>query len=189
MNGKHSKQPKLVECPMCNYKNSSESMVTKHVEETHPENYKCATCKKSFENQDSLKSHTTNTHKQQAASNIDWGLIVGDSHIKSVQTRRLEKVCRGKRLRNPASTSRKEGSAYTTTKYWPNARFPDSNLEERVPKPLSERKYDYLITLTPSNNIKNTENMEVDEQYKLAEHTALETLAIVEEAIEKSETL
>ena len=54
---------------------------------------------------------------------------------------------------------------------------------------MSERKYDYLITLTPSNNIKNTENMEVDEQYKLAEHTALETLAIVEKAIEKSETL
>ena len=101
-----------------------------------------------------FKRHTTNTHKQQTASNIDWGLIVGNSHIKSVQTRRLEKLCRGKRLRNPASTSRKEGSAYTTTKYWPNARFPDSNLEERVPKLLSERKYDYLITLTPSNNIK-----------------------------------
>ena len=189
MNAKHNKQPKLVECPMCNYKNSSESIVAKHVEETHPEKYECVICKENFENQDSLKSHTTNKHKQKASSKVDWGLIVGDSHMKSVQTRRLEKACRGKRLRNPASSSRKEGSAYTTTKYWPNARFPESNLEDRVPKLLKERKYDYLITLTPSNNIKNIENEDVNEQYKLAEHTAFETLAIVEQAIEKSETL
>ena len=189
MSDKHSKQPKLLKCPMCNYKNSLESKVTKHVEESHPEKYECDICKKSFENQTDLKTHTTVKHKQQAERNVDWGLIVGDSHIKSVQTRRLEKVCRGKRLRNPAKTSQKEGSAYTTTKYWPNARFPESNLEEKVPKLLSERKYDYLITLTPSNNIKNVENMEANEQYKLAEHTALETLAIVEKAIEKSDTL
>ena len=142
-----------------------------------------------LKSQDDLKVHTKDKHKQQAASHVDWGLIVGDSHIKSVQTRRLEKACRGKRLRNPAKTSQKEGSAYTTTKYWPNARFPESNLEERVPKLLSERKYDYMITLTPSNNIKNIENMEANEQYKLAEHTAHETLAIVESAIEKFDTV
>ena len=189
MNARHSKEPKPVKCPMCNYKNNSGSKVTKHVEEQHPEKHECDICKKSFTSEDNLKTHTTDKHKQQTANNVDWGLIVGDSHIKSVNTRRLEKACRGKRLRNPASTKPKEGSAYTTTRYWPNARFPENNLEQTVPKLLSERKYDYLITLTPSNNIKNVEDMESNEQYNMAESTALETLAIVEKALEKSNTL
>ena len=84
----------------------------------------------------------------------DWGLLVGDSHVKYVNSRTVEKKLKGKRLRNPALTKPKEASAYTTTRYWPEAKFPDSNLEDRVPKLLSEREYKYMITLAPSNNIK-----------------------------------
>ena len=119
----------------------------------------------------------------------DWGLLVGDSHVKYVNSRTVEKKLKGKRLRNPALTKPKEASAYTTTRYWPEAKFPDSNLEDRVPKLLSEREYKYMITLAPSNNIKNIENMESVEQYKMAEHTANETLAIVEKALEKTKSL
>jgi hypothetical protein len=46
-----------------------------------------------------------------------------------------------------------------------------------------------MITLAPSNNIKNAEGMENNEQFKMAEETALATLAIVEKALEDSETL
>ena len=46
-----------------------------------------------------------------------------------------------------------------------------------------------MIALAPSNNIKNIENMESGEQYKMAEHTANETLAIVEKALEKTKSL
>ena len=46
-----------------------------------------------------------------------------------------------------------------------------------------------MITLAPSNNFKNFENIEKGEQYKMAEHTARETLAIVEKALEKTNSL
>ena len=182
-------QPEPNKCPLCTFKTTSGSELVKHVEDQHPDKYECSICQESFTTGGDLGKHITHKHKQQSKNTEDWGLIIGDSHIKSVQTRRLEKVCKGKRLRNPASTKPKEGSAYTTTKYWPHARFPDSNLEERLPHLLKERNYDYMITLTPSNNIKNAEDMETNEQYKMAEDTALETLAIVEKAIEKSDTL
>ena len=86
-----------------------------------------------------------------------WGLLVDDSHVKYINSRTVEKKLRCKRLRNPALTKPKEASAYTTTRYWPEAKFPDSNLEERVPKLLSERNYKDMITLAPSNNINNIE--------------------------------
>ena len=185
----HNKESQPVKCPMCNYQNNSVSTLNKHIEERHPEKIECSHCKKDFTSADNLRKHMSDKHKQSSANKVDWGLIIGDSHIKSVQTRRLEKACKGGRLRNPASIKPKTGSAYTTSKYWPNAHFPESNLEERVPKLLSERNYDYMITLTPSNNITNLEGMEYNDQFKMAEETALETLAIVEKALEDSETL
>ena len=46
-----------------------------------------------------------------------------------------------------------------------------------------------MITLAPSNNITNIKYMENHLQNESAEHTALETLAIVEKAIQDSDTL
>ena len=43
--------------------------------------------------------------------------------------------------------------------------------------------------LTPSNNIKNIENLEAEEQKKLAFKTAADTVTIVEKAIANSESL
>ena len=117
------------------------------------------------------------------------GLLVGDSHTKIVSNRHLEKTCKGQRLRYPARTKPSEGSSYTTTKYWPNAKFPESNLEDRVPDLLKEKDYTYMITLAPSNNITNIKDMENHLQNELAEHTALETLLIVEKAIQDSDNL
>ena len=54
---------------------------------------------------------------------------------------------------------------------------------------LREKPYDYMITLTPSNNITNIKDMENNLQYKLAESTATETLEIVEKALNDSDTL
>ena len=96
---------------------------------------------------------------------------------------------KGKRLSNPASSKPSDASAYTTTKYWPNAKFPDSNLEERVPKLLSEKRYANLIVLTPSNNIKNIENMPKKQQDQMAVDTPLETLAVIEKALKDNPSL
>ena len=116
-------------------------------------------------------------------------LIVGDSHTKSLNMRMLENALKDKRLSNPASAKPSEASAYTTTRYWPNAKYPDSNLEERIPKLLSERKYTNLIVLTPSNNIKNIEDLPEDQQNQMAVDTPLETLGVVEKALKDNPTL
>ena len=189
MRAKHIMQPEPVKCPMCNFTDNSGSELVKHVENKHPEKYECELCRQHFTSITELNKHITENHVQQNQKSTETGLLIGDSHIKSVSNRILERACKGQRLRNPARTKPSEGSAYTTTRYWPNAKFPDSNLEERLPKLLREKPYEYMITLTPSNNISNVKEMENQMQYKHAESTALETLALVEKAFKDSDTL
>ena len=128
----------------------------------------------------------TERHSTEATG---WSLLVGDSHVKSVKSRQIEKVMTGNRLRNPAASSPREGSAYTTTSEWPGARYPDSNLAERLPALLKERPYNSLIVLTPSNNITNIEDFDNEEQNELAVKTAIDTVSIVEKALEDSPSL
>ena len=119
----------------------------------------------------------------------DWSLLVGDSHVKTIQFKRIEKALKGERLRNPAFNKPKEGSAFTTSRSWPGAHFPDSNLAERVPALLAERPYGSMIVLTPSNNIKNVEKLDKKRQSQLAVQTALDTVTIVEKALAGSSSL
>ena len=156
----------------------------KHIENLHKEKYNCDNCETDFKSKADLTKHIAVQHPTR-----DWTLLVGDSHVKSVNSRHIERRLKGNRLRNPAASSPREGSAYTTSKNWPGAQFPDSNLAERVPKLLSERPYKNIIVLTPSNNIKNIENLEAEEQKKFAFKTAADTVTIVEKAIANSEYL
>ena len=114
-----------------------------------------------------------------------WTLLVGDSHVKSVNTRAVEKALNQKknRLRNPAFAKPKEGSAYTTTRFSPNAKYPENNLENKLPELLNERPYKNVIVLTPSNNITNIKEMPNEEQNQLAVAVARETLGVVEKAL------
>ena len=54
---------------------------------------------------------------------------------------------------------------------------------------LRKKPYDYVITLTPSNNITHIKDQENNLEYKLAESTATETLTIVEKTLNNSDTL
>ena len=197
INSKHRKEQSLVECPLCSYKNASEPEVTKHVENQHPDTNICKKCDKRFYSEVALKRHMTTEHfqceectqdlatkndlnKHMAEQHVKevtgWSLLIGDSHVKSIKSRQIEKVLKGNLLRNPVASSPREGSAYTTTREWPGARFPDSNLAERVPSLLNERSYKSLIALTPSNNITNIENFDHNEQNELAVKTAHDTV-------------
>ena len=208
--GKHRKETTLIVCPMCDYKSTSEPEVTKHVQDQHKETFSCSKCNKTFENETSLRTHITGDHiqcnqcsqdfttktdhkkhmaEQHAQQTTDWSLLVGDSHIKAIKSRQIEKVLKGNRLRNPAASSPRAGSTYNTSRFWPGARYPDSNLEEKIPALLKERPYKSMIVLTPSNNIKNIESLDRHEQNELAVQTALETVAIVEKALKETPTL
>ena len=131
ISGKHSKVINLVECPLCSYKNESEPEVTRHVQNCHPDTVSCNKCDKQFESEDALKRHKEADHfkcaecKQDFSNKSDhnkhvaerhskevtgWSLLVGDSHVKSIKSRQIEKVLKGNRLRNPAASSPREGS-------------------------------------------------------------------------------
>ena len=116
----------------------------------------------------------------------DLTLLIGDSHVRTVQARRLEGKLSGGRLTVPAAQSPREGSAYTTTRQWPGAYFPDSNLAERLPALLAKQPSKSVIVLTPSNNIKNLEKLDSHEQSELAVQTALDTVSTVEKALAQS---
>ena len=137
-----------------------------------------------FGNKAELKAHGLDKH-----TTSDWVLLVGDSHVKSVKSRQIERKLKGNKLGNPAASSPREASAYTTTRDWPNARFPDSNLTERIPKLLSERAFGSLIVLTPSNNIKNIEHLDWEEQNKLAMKTLIDTVKVIENALQQHDSL
>ena len=199
---KHKKTAQAIDCPFCNYRNNSELTVTKHIEDKHKETISCNKCHMEFSSIPNLKAHKVAIHEPKTGDVIDventesegtaktkWCLLVGDSHTKSVKTRRIERKLLGNRLRNPAQSSPRAGSAYTTTPNWPGALYPDSNLAERVPKLLNERPYNSMIVLTPSNNIKNVEHLDTNKQNELAVKTALETVATVEKALKDSTTL
>ena len=121
----------------------------KHIEDHHQEKHSCENCETDFKSKADLTKHITVKHPLR-----DWALLVGDSHVKSVNSRYIERRLKGNRLRNPAASSPREGSSYTTTRDWPGAQFPDSNLADRVPKLLKERPYKSMVVLTPSNNIR-----------------------------------
>ena len=202
-----------VECPMCSFNNSSETNVRKHIKDKHPETFACNKCSQGFTTKNKLDHHTREahtvasghicmtcekefTHKDELTKHIsdkhtnnDWALLIGDSHVKSIKSRHIEKKLRGNKLRNPAASSPREGSAYTTTCDWPNAHIPDSNLAERVPELLNERSYGSLIVLTPSNNITNIENLDREEQNRLAIKTSTDTVTIIEQALEQHDSL
>ena len=207
---RHNKETSLVECPMCSFTGNSEPEVTKHVQDHHPDVFSCGKCNKIFDSEATLRSRATEEHfhciecnkdfltktdkikhmaEQHTKDKSEWSLLVGDSHVKAINGRQIEKVLKGNRLRNPAKSSPKEGSAYTTTRDWPGALYPDSNLAERVPALLKERQYNSLIVLTPSNNITNIEHSDKEEQNERAIKSALDTVSIVEKALRENPTL
>ena len=137
MTEKHKKVQQAIDCPLCSYKNSSEQTVTKHIEDKHKERHNCDDCNKEFSSFSDLKEHKKAAHQpktnevieiedtnREGTVNTDWCLLVGDSHTKSVKTRQIERKLKGNGLRNPAQSSPKAGSAYTTTRDWPGCFIP-----------------------------------------------------------------
>ena len=101
MNSKHNKGPELIKCPMCNFTNSDSTELIRHVTRRHPEKYECDVCHQQFTCKTELTKHGKAIHEQIPKS-PGLGLLIGDSHTKSVSNRILEKACNGKRLRYPA---------------------------------------------------------------------------------------
>ena len=201
------------QCPMCSYKNKSEANITKHVKEKHPDNqyldrHKCRDCEYEFNGLTELKSHIQNVHiscdkcekrfdtekeleihvldDHVSKEKVKNTLLIGDSHSKYQNPRLIEKAMGGKGLFAPGVTQPRTGRAYCSTRNWPNSRYPENNLSDKIAEQLKLREHSYLIFGAPGNNISNIEDIQnKSELYQLAVKSSENCVVIAEKALQQ----
>ena len=133
-----------------------------------------------------MENHIRNIHRSPQLSSKPLTLLVGDSHLGSVNGREVEKVLgRGSMLVTPGASRPREDRAYCSTPEWPGARYPNNSLQQMVPELLGERKYANMIMLAPTNDITNLKEVQgKEERERLAIESAKNTLRIAEKALE-----
>ena len=201
------------QCPMCSYTTNSEADINKHMEEMHPDNQyldrhkctkcdqelcstselkqhiksthiSCDKCKSEFDTERDLDIHVTDNHVSKAK--FKSTLLLGDSHSKYQNPRRIEKAMGGKGLFTPGSIQPRTGRAYCSTRNWPNSRYPDNNLADKVTEHMKTREHSHLIFGAPGNDISNIGNIQdKTEQHKLAVQSSKNCIDIAEKALRK----
>ena len=103
-----------------------------------------------------MSNHIRNMHTGLQPTSTPLTLLVGDSHLNSLNLRQVEEALGQKaRLITPGAARPREDRAYCSSPDWPGARYPQNSLQQMVPELLGERKYKNLIMLAPSNDISN----------------------------------
>ena len=136
-----------------------------------------------------MDNHIRNIHTQPQKATTPLTLLVGDSHLNSVNQREVEKVLgRGPRLVTPGASRPREDRAYCSSPGWIGARYPQNSLQQMVPELLGERKYTSLIMLAPTNDITNLKQVQGEsEREKLATQSARNTVKVAELALKSVE--
>ena len=125
-----------------------------------------------------LQSHTSANHTQ-----TEDILLLLDSHVQTVKPRTIERRLRGK-LFTPGYTRPKEGRVYCSSRDWPNVKYPENSMDVKVAELLKVRPYRGAVMMAPCNDISNLKDLEHEEQYKMAEKSAHNTVAVVRKALE-----
>ena len=136
-----------------------------------------------------MQNHVRNIHTHPNPSSAPLTLLVGDSHLGSVNTRLVEKsLGRKARMITPGAVRPREDRAYCSTPDWPGARYPQNSLQQMVPELLGERKYKNLIMIAPTNDISNLREVrDKKERERLAVLSAKNTMRVAEKALESVE--
>ena len=199
------------QCPMCNFRNASETIINKHIGENHPDiqyldKHKCNRCDYESNGFVELKRHTRNIHiscykckdRFETESELDFHitvhhvskakvkntLLIGDSHSKYQNPRLVEKAMGGRGLFTPGVTQPRNGRAYCSTRNWPNSRYPENNLADKIAEQLRVREHSHLIFGAPGNDISNIGDIQnKTEQSKLAVKSSENRIDIAEKAL------
>jgi hypothetical protein len=99
-----------------------------------------------------MNNHMADIHVSKMKTNNT--LLLADSHTKYQNPRVIEKALRG-RLFAPGYIHPGEHRAYCSTRDWPNAHYPENNLEDKVMELLRLREHSYLMYGAPGNDITN----------------------------------
>ena len=158
----------------------------------------CPECRYKCSNQAKLNNHIATKHMR-TVHGPPRTLLVCDSRVKSLKPRVVEKALRGGLLHVPGSLRIPQapgqskgypGRAYCSSRNWPNSRFPEASLEDRVPRLLAARSYANLVIQAPCNDITNILKVQDRSSHQsLARQSALNSLAVVEQALRVNPSL
>ena len=82
------------------------------------------------------------------------------------------------------STHPRSGRAYCSTKDWPNSRYPENNIEDKVREELQIREQSHLVFGAPGNDITNIDNIaDRAEQYRMAVKSSENCISTAEKAL------
>ena len=186
--------PETFSCTKCNHGFLSKSELDNHTKNVHlslssnspsqssEEQLNCDKCESVFISLPNLNRHVEQVHVSKAKAKNT--LLLGDSNSKYQNPRLIEKVLGGKGLFTPGCVSPRTGRAYCSTREWPNSRFPDNNLEDKVIEQLAVREHSNLVFGAPCNDISNIGDMhDTSEQYRLAVKSSENCIKIAEKAL------
>ena len=169
-----------------------ETNVVKSTKTKKPHNegqIQCNDCGYKAENFNTLDDHIAKKHMR-PLNGKKLTLLVGDSHMKTMNPRVIEKVTGGL-LFAPGYHKPREGRAYTSTKNWPGTRYHQNSMIEKIPELLKVREYSNLIMMAPCNDITNLKNITENKSvlYKRAEESSRNTLQVAENALQQFPSL
>ena len=161
--------------------------------------FNCTFCRYKCSNQAKLNEHIAAKHEDPSQT-APYTLLIGDSRVKSLKPRIIEKALGNGLLSVPGSIrvpvqpqgrgKGHPGRAYCSSRDWPGAKFPAASLEDRVPELLAARPYTNLVLQAPSNDITNILKVQdLGKHQELAEQSARNTLAVVEQALRVNPSL
>ena len=175
-------------CRICTHQFRSENEMKTHIINVHERkisdiHLKCDKCNKKFKSENELNTHIGEIHISQAR--VKNTLLVADSHSKLQNPRLIEqKALKGIGLFAPSFMQPRSGRAYCSSPDWPNSRFPENNLKDKVTELLSYREHSQLIFGAPGNDISNIDRIETQaEKYRLAVKSSENCIAIAEQAL------
>ena len=166
---------------------------------TTAQTFNCAECRYKCSNQDKLSRHANMKHNR-VYLGPQRTLLVGDSRVKSLDPRVIEKALGDGLLYVPGSlkiplqpqgqSRGHPGRAYCSSRDWPYSKFPAASLEDRVPELLAVRNYTNLVVQAPCSDITNILKVQDRSSHRgLACQSALNTLAVVEQALRVNPSL
>ena len=146
---------------------------------------RCNSCGHLATNERRMSNHIRNMHTALQPTSTPLTLLVGDSHLNSLNLRQVEEALGQKaRLITPGAARPREDRAYCSSPDWPGARYPQNSLQQMVPELLGERRYKNLIILAPSNDISNLKEVQgKQERERLAIQSARNTVQVAEQAL------
>ena len=174
----HHPDIQILKCNKCRLEFQSEAELNSHTANQHV--FKCNDCSYEAHSPTIMDNHTNEKHSWSKTEDI---LLVLDSHANTVKPRTIERRLKGK-LFAPCYSRPKEGRAYCSTSSWPNAKYPENSMETKVKELLKVRPYRGAVMMAPCNDISNIKDLRWEEQYRMAEKSALNTVAVVEEALQ-----